>query len=159
MGDQVLILSGNDRLDARGIITIGDILVGEQVGGRDGHGTQLVQRQDGLPELDVALEDQHHHVSLADAQRLKKGCGPVGEFFQCSKSEILVCSLVVGPAESPFIGMGAGPLIRHIIGEVELLRDLYLIVLREIPVGFEGRLFYKFLNHDNLLSVLYLIQG
>ena len=44
------------------------VVLQKLIGGGDGDGADLVQSQDGIPELVVALEHQHHPVAPLDAQ-------------------------------------------------------------------------------------------
>ena len=43
-------------------------MFGEHVGGRNHHGTQLMQGQHDHPPLVAALQNEHHRVVFADAQ-------------------------------------------------------------------------------------------
>ena len=60
-----------DGADPGGVEPIAEVVLLEQVGGGDGHGPQLVEAQDGEPELVVPLEHQHHPVPPLDAQGLE----------------------------------------------------------------------------------------
>lgn len=99
-GDMV----GNDRFagadyhfDVGGIATVNDVLLRQQVRGGDNYGTELVQRNNAVPELETALQYQHHHVAMTDAEALEIRGGHVGIAFHVGEAELPVLFFIVGP--------------------------------------------------------------
>ena len=134
-------LSGADNhLDVRSICPIDNIFLRQQVSRGNYDGTQLMQRDDGEPELVPPLQNQHHHVAASDAERLEISCRPVGPLLHVGKREVDMFAVVISPAECPLVGLFRSPGIYYIVAEVEPLRHLYLQVLPEVVLRLESRL-------------------
>ena len=131
---------GHDQLDVRGVVPVDEVLGGELVGGGDGDGAQLVQRQQAEPELVAPLEDQHHRVALADAQGAEQVGGAVAGLAHLREGEAGGLAAVVAPDQGHLVGLGAGVLVHHVVGEVEGGRHIDLEMVPEVLVGVEFRL-------------------
>ena len=123
------VVDADDGLDRGAGVAIDNVVLGEHVGGGDDHGPQLVQGQHDDPPLIASLEDEHHRVALADAQRLEIGGGLVALLLQLCEGGANLRTLVVGPEQGQLVGCFLGPLVHHVIGEVEVLGDDELEVL------------------------------
>ena len=143
MAEHDFVTTGHDGLDVGGIATVDDILFGQQVRGGDTHGTQLVESDNREPELKAAFEYEHHHVAVADAQRLEIGGSLVALAFDVGKGEVDALAPVVGPEQSLFVGLDVGPFVYDIIPEIEVFGYLYLEILHEIFLRGERGLIQK----------------
>ena len=110
-----------DGADPGGIEAVGEIMLLEQVGGGDGNGTQLVEAQDGEPELVVALEHQHHPVALFDAQALEVVGGPVGALAHVREGEATLHLVAVQVQHGQLLRLALGDAVHDVKGKVELL--------------------------------------
>ena len=142
LGDHFL-ARADDHLDIGGIRTIDDIFLCQQVGSRDHHCSQFMQRDNREPEFITAFQYQHDHITVADSQRLEISGSLVGIFFQVGKGEVYVFPLVVCPTQRNLIGFFFRPCIYYVISEVEVLRDFYLEILYKIFLRLKGRLVYE----------------
>ncbi|KAF5033160.1 hypothetical protein DSECCO2_609650 [anaerobic digester metagenome] len=70
---------GDDALDAGVVDAEVDVVGGEQVGRRHGHGPELVQGEHGHPPLHAAVEDDHDAVAFFEP-RVLEGIGQAGRF-------------------------------------------------------------------------------
>ena len=84
------------------------------------------------PKLETAFEDEHHHVAVADAQRLEVGGRFVALAFDVGKGKVDAFAPVVGPEQGLLVGLDAGPFVYDVIPEVEILGYLYLEILHEV---------------------------
>ena len=92
-----IVANGNDGANVGGMGAIDNILLSEQVCGRNHCGTNLVQGGDCPPELVAALHDEHHHVAALDAELCEeRGC-LVALALHVGKSELVHLATVVGP--------------------------------------------------------------
>ena len=114
---------GDDRLDTRHVAPVNDILPGQQVGRRDGHGSQFVQGKDRKPKFIAALEDQHHHVPPADAEALEIGGRAVGFTLHVGKGELDLAAPVIRPQQRLLVGFLRRIGIHHVIGKIEIRGD------------------------------------
>ena len=124
MVDDDVVAACDDRLDVGRVAAIDDIFVGEEVGRRDHHCSDLVEGDDGEPELIAAFQDQHDHVTLPDAEGLKIGGGLVRLTLHVRECEIYVLALVVGPTKGHFVWVFFRPCVDYIVAEVEMLRNI-----------------------------------
>ena len=67
--DDIGVVDADDSLDGGAGVTIYDIVLGEHMGRGDDDGTNLMQGQHHYPPLITALQNKHHGVVLADAER------------------------------------------------------------------------------------------
>ena len=101
---------------------------------------QLVQRQNREPELVAALEDQHHHIALSDAEALEIRGRAVAFALDVGKGEPDFGALVVGPQQRLLAGLLGGVCVHHVVAEIEILRNPYVQVLPVILLRDEGGL-------------------
>ncbi|OAV75832.1 hypothetical protein Barb7_00525 [Bacteroidales bacterium Barb7] len=130
----------NNHLDVRRIVPVGYILFRQQMSSRYDHRPQLVQGNNGKPELIPPLQYQHHHIAVPYPQRLEISRRPVRICLYIGKGEINMFPLVVCPANSPFLRSFLRPGIHYVISVIEIFRYVYLEVLLEIFLRLEGRL-------------------
>ncbi len=123
------IVHADDGLHAGPRIPIDNVLLRQHVGGGDDNSANLAQRQHHYPPLVAALQDEHHGVVLADAQRLQIAGRLVALLLQLSEGGTNLLALVVGPEQGQLVGCLLGPLVHHVVGEVEVLGDDELQVL------------------------------
>ena len=91
------IATRDDSLDACLVTAVDDVLVGEQVSGRNGNRTNLMESSHGDPPCQATLEDEHHAVATLDAERQEVGSTLVGRFLVLAVGEVLDIPTVVGP--------------------------------------------------------------
>ena len=91
------------------------------VGGRDGDGADLMQRQDGIPELVVALQHQHDPVAPLDAQGRKVVGGLAGSVLHILEGEAALGHIVGDVDHGQLVGILSGDGIHSIEGEVVAL--------------------------------------
>jgi hypothetical protein len=128
---------GDDQLDVGRVVPVDQVLGGQQVGGGDGDGAELVQRQQAEPEFVAPLQDQHHRIALADAQGTEQVRGAVAGLLHLPEGEAGGLAVVVAPDQGHPVRLGARVFVRHVVGEVEALRHLDGKVVVEILVGSE----------------------
>ena len=105
------------------------------------HCAQFVECQHADPPLEASFEDEHHHVSVPDAEAVQIGCGAVRLFLQLSESEPPLGAVLAYPEQCLFVGLFGSPCVHHIVCEVEMLRHDELKVLLVVLLGGETNLF------------------
>ena len=130
----------DDGLDPGHVAAIDDVLFGQQVSRGDRHRTQLVQRQNREPELVAALEYQHHHIALSDAEALEIRGRAVAFALDVGKGELDFGALVVGPQQRLLAGLLGGVCVHHVVTEIEILRNPDVQVFPVILLRREGGL-------------------
>ena len=83
---------------------------------------QLVEAQDGEPELVVPLENQQHPVPPPDAQGLEVVGRPGGVAGHILESEIALLLVPVHVEHGQLVGVLGGDGVHAVEGEVELVR-------------------------------------
>ena len=137
----------DDRLYVGRIGAIDDVLLRQQMGGRDGYGADLMQRNDGVPELVAPLEDQHHFVAAAYAERLEIGGGTIRSLLDLCKSEVDVFAVIVCPAEGAPRRLLFGPSIDDVVSVVKVLGYADMEIVFEIFLRRERGLRQKTFYH------------
>ena len=137
----------DDRLYVGRIGAIDDVLLRQQMGGRDGHGAELMQRNDGVPELVAPLEDQHHFVAAAYAERLEIGGGTIRSLLDLCKGEVDVFAVIIRPAEGASRRLLFGPSIDDVVSVVEVLGYADMEIVFEIFLRRERGLRQKTFYH------------
>ena len=117
----VAVGGAEDGADVRRMEAVAEVLGLELVGGGDGHGAQLVEAQDGEPELVVALEDEHDPVAPFDAQGLEVVGGPGRLLAHIVEGEAALRAVQGDVEHGQLLRLAAGQLVDHVEGEVELL--------------------------------------
>ena len=100
---------------------VGKVLLQQLIGGGNSNGTQLMQAQNGKPELIVALEHQHHPVAPLDAQSLEIVCGSGRFLFHIPEGEPPLGAILAQVEHCQLLRLAAAQSIHHIKGEVKLL--------------------------------------
>jgi hypothetical protein len=100
-----------------------------------------VQCNDAEPELVATLQDEHHHVAVANAQALEIAGRHVGIALHVGKRKLAVLALVVGPKQSGFVGLFGCPGVYNIVSEVEVIGYINLQVLYKVLLGSKCGLF------------------
>ena len=63
-----IFLTHADNAFYRGsVVAVDDVFLGEHMGGGNGDGANLAEGEHRNPPLEAALQDEHHHVAMADA--------------------------------------------------------------------------------------------
>ena len=117
------------------------------MGGRDGHGAELMQRNDGEPELVASLEDEHHFVAAANAERLEIGGSAIRSLLDLCKGEVDVLALIVCPAEGAPRRLLCGPSIDDVVSVVKVLGYADMEIVFEIFLRRERGLRQKTFYH------------
>ena len=73
--------------DARCLEAVREIMLHKLIGSRNRNGADLVQTQNGKPELVMPLEHEHHAVAASDAERGKVIGGLAGSIFHVLECE------------------------------------------------------------------------
>ena len=110
-----------DGADLGGVEAVGEVVLLELVGGGDGHGPQLVEPQDGEPELIMPLEHQHHPVPLPDSQGLEVVGRPGGGSGHVLEGEAPLRLVLVQVQHGQLPGVFGGNGVHAVEGEVEPL--------------------------------------
>ena len=98
-------------------------MLGEHVGGRDCHRTELMQGKHSEPELIAALEDKHHHIPPTYAELTEISRCTVGLLLDICKGETDALALVIGPEQRLLFGFLRCPGIHHVVGKVKMFGD------------------------------------
>jgi hypothetical protein len=139
------------HLDVRGVAAVDDIFGGEQVGGGNRYGAELVERQESGPELVPPLEHQHHGIPLADSRGPEYRGGLVRKALQVGVGEGGLGALLVAPDEGALVAARTGELVHDVVREVEGCRGLEGEAAGEILVGGEFDRIEKSLYHFGFL--------
>ena len=137
---------------ARRVVPVGDVLLRQQVRGRDGDGPDPVQAEQAEPVLVAALEDEHHGVAAADAKREEEARGAHGHLRHLTEGEGGLRAFFIAPDQGPPVRLGARDLVHDVPGEIEALGHLDAVSLAEILVGGELGSFQESLQHAAFLS-------
>ena len=137
----------DDGLNVGRIGAIDDVFLRQQVSGRDSHRAELMQRNDGEPELVASLEDEHHFVAAANAERLEIGGGTIRSLLDLCKSEVDVLALIVRPAEGASRRLLFGPSIDDVVSVVKVLGYADMEIVFEIFLRRERGLRQKTFYH------------
>ena len=130
------------------------------MGGRNHDGTDLVQGQHYYPPLVTTLQDEHHGVVLADAQRHQITGGLIGLLLQFGEGGADLLTLIVGPEDGESLRCLLSPRVHHVVGEIEVLRDDELQILVIILNRRELSLLQKTFYHNIYFwATDYRIQG
>ena len=97
LADDVGVIYADDGLHRCPGISIYDIMLCQHVGCRNDDGTDFVECQHDDPPLVASLQNQHHGVVLADAQRQQIGGSLIRLFLQLCEGGAYLLALVVGP--------------------------------------------------------------
>ena len=77
----------------------------------------------------MTLQDEHHGIVFANAQRLQIAGSLIGLLFQLSIGGTYLFALVVGPQDGQLLWCLLCPRIHHVVGKVEVLWDDELQIL------------------------------
>ena len=121
LGGNVAVCGADDGLHTGGLIAVGEIVLHQLIGGRDGDGADLVERQHAEPELVMPLQDQHNGVALPDTQGFEIVGGLGGVFLHIAEGEAAVGAVVCHPQHSQLVGGFFGDGVHAVEGEVELV--------------------------------------
>ena len=105
--------------DSGGAEAVAEIVLLELIGGRDDHRPQLVQPEDGKPELIVPLEHQHHTVALFDSERLEIVCALRRGALHIIESEAPLGFILRHVQHGQLIRLAPGNGVHHVKGEIE----------------------------------------
>ena len=94
----------------------------------DNNRAELVQSENGEPELIVALEDKHDHVALLDALFAQHICRLVAVIFQVAISEYSLFARRIAPEKRTLVRFGSRDGIDNIISKIEIFRAFEGIV-------------------------------
>ena len=118
----VAVAGADNGLDLSGFEAVFVVVADEQARRGDGDGAELVQREDGQPELVVALEHEHHAVAPRDAERGEIIGRAVGEGGDLSEREVALLLVVGKPEHRALVGTFARERVYDVVAEVEILR-------------------------------------
>lgn len=119
---QSAVAGADNGLDLSGFEAVFVVVADEQARRGDGDGAELVQREDGQPELVVALEHEHHAVAPRDAERGEIIGRAVGEGGDLSEREVALLLVVGKPEHRALVGTFARERVYDVVAEVEILR-------------------------------------
>ena len=138
--EHALVLMGyHHHLDFGGVDAVDHVLFGKKMGGGHGHRAQLVQRHQNRPELQMAAQDEHDLIALADAQRMKQVGRAVAFLLQLPKGITNHRAGFIRPQHGQAVGLLYGDAVGHIVGKIEAFwpRDMEFFI--EIIISGKGR--------------------
>ena len=100
--------------------------------GGNHHRTQLVQSDNGIPELITTFQYQHHHITATDTQTLEIRRRHIGIFLQVGISILSGFPFIISPQQRFLVGFLGSPRIYYIITEIKIFGYLNLQVLYKI---------------------------
>ena len=127
----------DDRLDARLVDPVRQVVLLEHEGRRHHDRPQLVQGGGNEPELVVAPQDHEHAVSPADAAAGQKVRGLVAPELHVREGEGVLLALGVAPHHRAALRVVESDVVDHVVGEVEIV-GIARLELREHAVGVVG---------------------
>ena len=102
-------------------VAIDDVFLRQHVGCGNDDSANLMQGEHDDPPFIATLQNEHHGVVLANAQRHQvRGC-LIGLFLQLSESSTNLLALIVRPQDGQSLGLLCCPRVHHVIGEIEVL--------------------------------------
>ena len=147
VAEDLRLTGADDGFNVGRIGAIDDIFLRQQVSGRDSHRAELMQRNDGEPELVASLEDEHHFVAAANAERLEIGGGTIRSLLDLCKGEVDVFAVIVCPAEGAPRRLLCGPSIDDVVSVVKILGYADMEIVFEIFLRRERGLRQKTFYH------------
>ena len=147
VAEDLRLTGADDGLNVGRIGAIDDVFLRQQMGGRDSHRAELMQRNDGEPELVASLKDQHHFVAAAYAERLEIGGGTIRSLLDLCKCEVDVFAVIVRPAEGASRRLLCGPSIDDVVSVVKVLGYADMEIVFEIFLRRERGLRQKTFYH------------
>ena len=153
LADHVGVVDADDGLHRGTGVAVYDVFLRQHVGSRNHDGANLAQGEHYHPPLVAALQNEHHGVVLADAERHQVRRSLVRLLLQLGKRRAYLLALVVGPQQGQPVGLFLGPLVHHVVGEVEVLGDNELQVLVVILNRRERRLLQKSIQETHPLPL------
>ena len=124
----VAVACANNRLYCSGVRSVDDIMLLQHECCGDNNRAELVQSENGEPELIVALEDNHDHVALLDALFAQHICRLVAVIFQVAISEYSLFARRIAPEKRTLVRFGSRDGIDNIISKIEIFRAFEGIV-------------------------------
>ena len=141
--EDFLIATSDDSLDGRLFAAVNDVFGSEQERCRNNDCTNLMECDDAGPKFESALQNEHHHVALSNAEALEKACHLVRFFLQLLEGETSLLFFVVGPKKCQFVGSFFCPCVHHVVSKIEVLRyDEFKVLFKILHRG-EGALLQK----------------
>ena len=138
--ENIRLAHANDGLHGSRIVAINNVVTGKHVCCGNRNCTQFVQGKHRNPPLEATLLDEHHHVATLDTQASQVGSGLVAHPLKVIKGQLSLYPFIVCPQKGNLIWCHLCPSIHNIIGEVKVLGNNKLKVLRIIFLGNKGRL-------------------
>ena len=139
LAEHILLAYADDGFHAGALVAIDNVVLGQHVCGGYDHGAELVESEHRDPPLVAALEDEHHHVAMSDAELSEIGCGLVALALQVGKRREHLGALVVGPDERHLVGLLLGPDVHHVVGKIEVLGNdelqMFVIVFHRLEMS------------------------
>ena len=111
-----------DGLHVARLEAVGEVMHHQLVRRGDDHGAELVAREDREPELVVALQDEHHLVAAADAERGEVVRGAVRLLRHLAERDAPLGEVVRNVQHRKLVRRAPGDLVDDVEGEVEPLR-------------------------------------
>ena len=163
-----LIGGGTDyRLDAGGVEAVDEVLLHQLMRRRDGYRAHLAQAEHGVPELDVAAEDEHDPVALPYADGLEIVGGLCRHPLHVGEGEAAVGVIHRDVDHGEAVGLPVGHGVDDVEGEVEPfgvpeldVDELALLVLGgcdEVAVIHLMRLLHR--SHEKIRVVVGGVPG
>ena len=138
--------------DASRLEAVNEVVGGQQVGGGHADRAELVEREDGEPELIVPFQHQQDHVALFDAVVGEHLGAFVGIELHLAEGEHPLLPRHVAPDHGAAVRLEAGDLVHHVVGKVEVIGDHRLKVV-------EHAVFVKALLAEALIKILEIHQS
>ncbi len=155
LGNNPVILEGDEKPHPCGVHPVGDVLGGKLVGGRDNHRPDAVEGHGGDPVLPPALQEAHHPVPLLHPPGQQPLGGPPGKGGDLPEGKGQAVAVVVAPLQGPLIRLRLRPGIHHMGGKVEIRRATEPVVFLKILIGIKlgpGKESLQHIHHSPLLS-------
>ncbi|MPN36544.1 hypothetical protein SDC9_184053 [bioreactor metagenome] len=98
----------------------------------------LVQCRHRKPDLGALLENQHHHVALADAERAKQVCRAVALVFDVKKGIAPHVARVVRPHKGKLFGLMVRPRVHTVIAKIKVVWVLNAKAVLQLVIVLKG---------------------
>jgi len=118
----IAVAGADHGADAGGLIAVLQVVGQHLVAGQQGHRADLVQAQDGEPELVVPLEDQQHPVAALDAQGLEVVGGLAGVAAHVGEGEVALLLAAVHVDHSQLVRLAPCQTVHDVECKVEAVR-------------------------------------
>ena len=142
---------GHNGADLGGLEAVHIVVFLQLIRGGNGHSAQLVEAQNGKPELIMAFQHQHDPVTPLNAQGFEVVGRLAGIFLDILEGEAALVQVLVDVEHGQLVGVGAAQTVHGVKGEIVMVIVDELNFLQRAPLVLGG--LDEFLAQQGQLAV------